>query len=298
MKIIQTITIPELQSAIRLNIYCENEVGYFESRKSVKKAISRGEVLLNHQLVNGGTWLKKGDIISIIDLENKPPKSYNISIPVVYEDDYLAILNKPPGLTVSGNQFKTLYNTLSYNLKPSKQNNALAWPLPVHRLDNQTSGLIMIAKTKISRIELGRMFEKNLIKKTYFAIAMGRFEKKTKLKGLFDDDIKGKSALTHFKIISESRSLKNDWLTLVKLFPKTGRTHQLRIHLSKNGTPIFGDKLYSKSTIRQKGLFLSATELYFIHPITKEQLTISISIPQKFKKRLSIEDRRWQKYNT
>ena len=297
MKIIQSITISELKKPLRLNTYCETNVDYFESRKSVKKAISKGAVLLNDQVQHGGTWLKQGDIITILDLEDTPPKTYNLHIDVIYEDDHIAIVNKPPGLKVSGNQFKTLVNALSFNLKSSGQFNALPWPLPVHRLDSQTSGLMIIAKTKTSRIKLGDMFESHLIHKTYHAIAMGRLKEQVKKVSYFDKPINDKPSKSKFQVISETRSLKNEWLTFIKLNPETGRTHQLRIHLANAGTPILGDQLYSESTIRQKGLFLSATELSFKHPISEKPLHFSIQCPTKFEKRLLSEQRRWDKYH-
>ena len=296
MKIIQTITISNLNESMRLSSFCERHIDYFESKKSVKKAVSNGSVLLNNLPKKGGAWLQVGDIITVIDLENTPPKTYELEIPVIYEDEHLAVVNKPPGLTVSGNQFKTLYNALSYNLEESSLPNALRWPLPVHRLDNQTSGLVIIAKTKTSRIALGDLFEKKLIHKAYRAIASGKF---TDVKeGTFEGLIDSKNAITKYKIISESRSLKNDWLTLVELYPLTGRTHQLRKHLSQNGTPILGDKLYANETIKHKGLFLCACQLNFTHPSSGEMMNISIPMPSKFQKRLNSEQSRWEQYHT
>ncbi|MDX1349592.1 MAG: RluA family pseudouridine synthase [Putridiphycobacter sp.] len=297
MKIISTHQIQELKDPMRLNTYCEQVIDFFESRKSVKKAIKRGEVLLNQSVKNGGTWLKTGDIIQIIDLENRGPKPYELAVPVVYEDDHIAIVNKPAGLTVSGNQYKTLYNTLAYNLTPSRLSNRLPHPLPTHRLDNQTSGLVLIAKSKSARISLGNMFTEKKIHKSYHAIAMGRLPTKEHTTGVIRADIDGKKALTKFIVLSETRSLKNNWLSLVKLSPITGRTHQIRKHLLSVGTPILGDKLYAAKTIRNKGLFLCATDLTFKHPATNEPLHISIDLPAKFKKRLEGEHKRWAQYN-
>ncbi|MFK8046713.1 MAG: pseudouridine synthase [Crocinitomicaceae bacterium] len=296
MKILHEIVIEKSISDIRLHEYCEQFIDFFESRKSVKKAIKKSCVLLNNTALKGGAWVKKGDKITIIDLENTPPKTYELGYPIVFEDDYLAIINKPAGLIVSGNQFKTLANSLMYNLQPSKQPNALAWPLPVHRIDSQTSGLIIAAKTKTARIALGNMFEHKTIEKVYKAIVMGKVDKARIEVGNFSDSIDEKAAYTEFKVLSESRSLKNDWLSLLELKPKTGRTHQLRIHLSQNGTPILGDKLYSTSTIKHKGLFLCACQLRFIHPITKKIIKVSINLPRKFEKRLKSEQKRWDNY--
>ncbi|MFD1552202.1 RluA family pseudouridine synthase [Putridiphycobacter roseus] len=294
MQIIEQIKITTLQEAIRLNTYCEKYVSFFQSRKSVKKGIKNGAVLLNGQKVPGGTWLKIGDEIMILDLIQSPPKTYHLDIPVIYEDNHLAIVNKPAGLTVSGNQFKTLANTLRYNLIPTVEKHALSWPLPTHRIDNQTSGLVIIAKTKPARIKIGQLFEEKKIEKTYHALAMGRLETK---EGWFDSAIENKNAATAFQVISEVKSLKNEYLTLVKLKPITGRTHQIRIHLSRNNTPILGDKLYSEETIQQKGLFLCANKVIFNHPITNELLNIEVPLPLKFNTRMKNEQRRWQNYH-
>lgn len=292
MKIIESHTIKDLQSPIRLNTFCENSIDFFKSRKSVKKAIKKGEVLLNNTPVHGGTWLKVNDCIDIVNLESKPPKLYKKEIQVVYEDNYLAILNKPAGLTVSGNKFKTVFNALSFNIDFSTEKDALEWPLPVHRLDNQTSGLLIIAKTKIARIELGRIFEKKEIFKTYHALVMGKVSENTQI----TFPIENKVAITDIEVVKYSKSLMNDYLTLLKVKPQTGRTHQIRIHLSTLGFPILGDKLYAKETIKHKGLFLTATALNFKHPITQEIIDINIPIPTKFDKRMENENRRWEKY--
>ncbi len=294
MRVLQQFIVPELKAPSRLNDYCVDNVDYFKSKKSVKKALKKGEVRLNEKVVHGGTWLKTGDRISIIDLELTPPKAYHLKLDVVFEDDSLAVINKPAGLTVSGNQFKTLANALLFNLNECPLDDRLPWPLPVHRLDNQTSGLILIAKTKSSRISLGRQFENRTVKKTYFALAMGKIEGK----GHFTDDIDEKKAKTEFESVKIVPSLKNKWLTLVKLSPETGRTHQLRIHLSGNNTAILGDKLYSNgSTVKHKGLFLAACALEFIHPLTNESVKINIPLPNKFDKRMENEEKRWLKYH-
>ena len=282
MKLIESIDITQINDPIRLNTYCETHVTYFKSRKSVKKGIKNGEVRLNDQIVHGGTWLKTGDIISILDLEYTPPKTYNLSLEIVFEDEYLAIINKPAGLTVSGNQFKTLANALSYNLKPSLINDRLPWPLPVHRLDNQTSGLIIVAKTKLARVILGQMFANKTIKKTYHALIMGTINQN----GILATQIEQKEATTVYERIETVKSLKNENISMVRLFPKTGRTHQIRIHLATNGTPILGDKLYSKSTLKHKGLFLTASGLNFNHPISNLPIIIEVPIPNKFTTRL------------
>ena len=295
MRTIQTIKVPELKTPVRLNVYCESSIDFFKSRKSVKKALKKGEVHLNGKTVHGGTWLKTGDVIEILDLEETPPKPYHLELEVVFEDEDIAIVIKPAGLTVSGNQFKTLFNALPFNLQESKAKDKLSWPLPVHRLDNQTSGLVVIAKSKTARVYLGRLFEKKKIKKAYHALVMGKPYGRS---GEIDSQIGGKRAITNFENIQTVPSLKNQYISLIKLFPKTGRTHQLRIHMAGIGTPILGDKLYADKTIKHKGLFLTASELKFKHPVTKKEIHVEVEIPYKFYKRLDNENRRWEKYHS
>jgi RluA family pseudouridine synthase len=214
---------------------------------------------------------------------------------VVYEDEHMAVINKPAGITVSGNSFKTVFNALPYNLKKSFQNDALVSPTPVHRLDNQTSGLLLIAKTKTAQIELGKQFQNKTIQKKYCTIVIG----KVYTNHFIDIPIDNKSAETSFEIIRVVKSLKFKELSCLKVSPKTGRTHQIRIHLASIGHPILGDKLYGdKELIHQgKGLFLCASEVKFLHPKTFETIHLTVALPHKFKSLLAREKRRWNTYN-
>ena len=261
----------------------------------MKKAIIKGELRLNNELCEGGRWLKENDIITIIDLNLTPPKEYQIRIPIIFEDQHIALINKPSGLSVSGNQFKTVQNALAYNLKESTEKDKLNWPLPVHRLDNPTSGLLIIAKTKTARVLLGQDFENKLINKRYRAIVIGN----TKQEGTIEIPIEGKPSKSNYLKIGTVPSLKNDQLTLLELTPQTGRTHQLRIHCSSIGHPILGDKLYGSegNILKHKGLFLVAVYLQFKHPITNTLLEFSIPTPSNFLKRLENEERRFIKYH-
>ena len=154
---------------------------------------------------------------------------------------------------------------------------------------------MLIAKTKTSQIELGKEFSNNTIQKKYSTISIGKVETNSTIATPVDN----KNAKTSFEIIKVVKSLKYNELSFLKVSPKTGRTHQIRIHLDSIGHPILGDKLYGdEATIHKgKGLFLCATEIKFSHPKTHIQMEFKIDVPQKFHSILSREERRWKTYN-
>lgn len=280
---------------IRLYDYAPSIFDQIHSRKGIKKAIKRGEILVNGQTCFDGYWLQPNDKIELVNLELSPPKSYRYKLDVIFEDDDLAIINKPAGISTSGNLYKTIQNMLIDNLKLSLKHDALEWPRPVHRLDNQTSGLLIIAKTTRASQNLTQQFEKKYICKTYHAIVLGTPE----TKGNISTYISEKVAITEYKVLTTINSIKNETLSLLELSPKTGRTHQLRIHLSELGFPILGDKLYGKEglILKRKGLFLCSTGLNFTHPTSGKLLHFSIAVPMKFNTLLKREQTMWEKKN-
>lgn len=209
-------------------------------------------------------------------------KNYGLSVPVVYEDEWLAIVCKPAGLATSGNFFKTLANALPGNLKPSPLKTAYQRPVPVHRLDAATSGLVIVAKEKKIRVLLGQLLADHTIQKTYHAIVKGILNKK---EGIWNQNVDGKPAISHFKTIGIS---KNEQYTLLQLQPKTGRTHQLRIHCAAAGHAIVGDSLYGTTKGPGKGLMLCATGLSFEHPTTQASVEEIMDLPNKFKKLMNL----------
>lgn len=288
--------VPEsAEESIRLSDYLLGLFPQLPTKNRIKKAIKKGAIRLNEEVVETGRWVKPGDVLNFYDLQESPPMEYPFKLEVVYEDVYLAVVWKPAGLLVSGNQYQTLANALSFNITPSQENDALAWPLPVHRLDFQTSGLVLVAKTIGARIKLGQLFENRAIQKTYQAVVVGEMQEK----GCIADPIEGQVAETVFQRLNVVHSLKNDFLSLVELSPLTGRTHQLRIHTSNNGHPIVGDKLYGVAghIMGHKGLFLSAIRLKFVHPILMIDMDINSATPQKFASLLNREERRWKAYH-
>ena len=273
--------VPELDQAQRLSDYA---VGIFEvikSRKGIKKAISKGLITVNGERGTTGKLISGSETIGLLEAKDNKP-SINLDIDVIYEDDFLAIVFKPAGIVVSGNQKRTLENALPKNLKPSNEVDSLPRPLPVHRLDHSTSGLILIAKTRTCHTALSNLFAEKKIEKTYHAIVMGDIQGA----GTIDKDIKTKSAQTRYEVLKSIDSDKYNSLSLVKLQPITGRRHQLRIHMLENGTPILGDRKYfiEGKISKSSGLFLSSTGLNFEHPITQESIEESIDLPKKFSK--------------
>ncbi len=287
-----THTVKNITAPTRLNDYLIHLFDELPTKSSIKKSLKKGRIKVNDQIQPGGYCLQEGDVITYQPPPLVPKKILELRLEVLFEDDYLAIIQKPAGISVSGNQFYTIQNALPFNLQLSPKEDAIA-PLPVHRLDHQTSGILVIAKTGSIRTKLGQLFENQSITKTYHAVVIG----KPATSGQIDLAIEGKKSTTFYERISFVRSLKNGYLSLVKLSPKTGRTHQLRIHLSSIGHPILGDKLYGMEgkILRQKGLFLSATSISFVHPETNDPLQISIPIPYKFQKRMANEARRYER---
>jgi RluA family pseudouridine synthase len=268
---------------------------YIPSNSGVKKAIKRGQILVDGNKGETATWVNNGQVLELLENTLTIPKIFECELPVIFEDDYMAVINKPAGLTVSGNQFKTVANALPFNISKSTQKDALKFPMPVHRIDNQTSGILLIAKTKTAQIELGKQFENSTILKKYCTIVIGKVHTNQKI----EIPIETKAAITNFEIIKIVKSLKFKELSCLKVSPKTGRTHQIRIHLAAINHPILGDKLYGNPELNHKGkgLFLCASEIQFLHPKTFKTIHLKIDIPHKFKSMLVRERRRWNTYN-
>jgi len=283
-------TVEDTPIEARLSDYCVDVFAeYIPSRKGIKKAIKRELMYLNGAIATTSRIVKQGDIIELKQVVKEPHKGYFVDFQVVYEDDTMAIINKPAGIDVSGNKLRTIQNALG-TLVRSEAKDALAWPQPAHRLDNQTSGLLVVAKTASKLIALGRQFEERAIKKHYHAVVMGMPESQ----GAWEAKIEGKASLTNFKVIRTVRSLRSQCLSLLELYPETGRTHQLRIHCSEAGHPILGDKLYGPegNTLKHKGLFLASTGLEF-----ENGSNFQIEPPAKFDSFMKGEARRYNKYH-
>jgi len=280
----------------RLLDFCLKSIKTITTRAGIKKAIKRGLIKVDGNEMPGGIWLSEGQIVELLESETSSHKVFEMHLDVVFEDEHLAVINKPAGIEVSGNKFKTIQNALVFNLKASEATDKLQRPVPVHRLDFPTSGLLVCAKTHSAVVALGRLFETKKISKTYHAIVNGKLEGLGEIK----TPLEGKQALTKFKSLKTISSLKAGYLTLLELQPATGRTHQLRKHLASIGNPIVGDAVYTgdKPLLKGKGLLLAATKIVFEHPLSGELIEVEIPIPHKFSSLLEREARRFDKLDS
>lgn len=285
MRILEIHIVPKIDKKIRLQEYAPGIFKSITSRSGIKKAVKRGQILLNGQPAKTSNWIQEGQKLELLFPENRVKKIFKLPLEVIFEDQHLAVVNKPAGVPTSGNYFRTLENALPFNVQKSEEKDALPSPLPTHRLDNPTSGLLICAKTRKSLTELHKAFKENQIQKTYSALVKAKTEKEFVIDSLIDD----KEARTRGKTI-EYYQFREESFSLVELFPETGRTHQLRIHLSQLGHPIVQDELYGgiSKAFQKKKLFLIASGLEFLHPVTGEEIKLRLSIPKKFRK---IKDR-------
>ncbi|WP_295160135.1 RluA family pseudouridine synthase [uncultured Brachyspira sp.] len=266
--------------------------------------ITRSQIknYLDSIIVNGGVKklsysLKLNDNIEInlykenykIDSENPIPE--NIPLNIVYEDKYLLVVNKPAGMSVhcSASEISgTLVNALLYNIKDFSFAGNKSRAGIIHRLDKDTSGLIIIGKNSNIVSGIQEQFKNRTVKKIYHAIAagvlkdnymeinmpIGRHKIYRKKMTVRDD---GKEAVTYIKVL---KRFKNH--TLMEINLRTGRTHQIRVHSSYKGFPIAGDKVYSKSFNKYSSLMLVAKKISFIHPISNEKFEFEIDYPDYF----------------
>ena len=267
---------------IRINDYLIGVFTAIPTRKSIKKAIRKERILIDGKTARSSNWVEDGMRIELLEDDPKKFPNYEMDLQVVYEDDYFAVVNKPPGLVSSGNQLRTLQNAVATNLKASSKEDALHPPKLVHRLDSATSGLIIVAKNAESARVLGQMLESQQIKKKYLAIVIGDSKENDRI----DTKIQDKEALSILIKKEALPSEKFGMLSLVELYPQSGRTHQLRIHMADCHHPILGDRLYGNKAhdLKGKGLFLVALGLEFDHPSSGNKMKFEIPMPKKFQK--------------
>ncbi len=279
---IESHIVVDLQEKVRISDYAGGIFRTIPSRKGMKKAIDKGWVRINEKTASTGDYLFGGETIELSFEETIERPVIELEVGVLFEDQFLAIVNKPAGIEVSGNRKWTLENALSFNLKSSSELDVLKYPEPIHRLDYPTSGALLIGKTNTAVIELNRMFAEREIAKTYMAITIGKMPDS----GIVDSEIDEKASESEFKLLQTVTSERFGYLNLVELSPKTGRRHQLRKHMAEIENPILGDREYGTEglILSGKGLYLHSVSLSFIHPFTKEKLTVEAPLPKKFVK--------------
>lgn len=268
------------------------------SRSQANEAIKNGNILVNGKAVKAKYSVKEGDLVTY-DLPEPEVLEYeaeDIPLDIVYENDDVAVVNKPQGMVVHpsvGHTSGTLVNALMYHIHDLSSINGVVRPGIVHRIDKDTSGLLMIAKNDRSHQALAEELKDKKSLRKYLAIVhgnisndrgvieapIGRSEKDRKKQAV---TAKGKPAVTHFKVLERFGNY-----TLVELTLETGRTHQIRVHMAYIGHPVAGDPLYGpRKTLKGNGQFLHAQTLGFTHPTTGESLRFSVEPPAIFQETL------------
>ncbi len=287
--------IVEEQSGKRLDVVV-NEWLNDLSRNNVQNLISDSCILLNDTNAKASTKVNKGDVIKYFPQESVELsiEKENIPLNIVYEDEYLLIINKPKNMVVhpsNGHNSGTLVNALLYHIKDLSDFNGVTRPGIVHRIDKDTSGLLVVAKDNKTHNLLSDLLKDHNIKREYYALVKGI---------IYEDDAKivapigrdksnrqkmcvdlrnGKNAVTYLNVVE-----RFNHHTLVKLSLETGRTHQIRVHLNYIGHPVIGDLVYGSGNrdICKDGQLLHAYKLTFIHPITKKEISVEAPIPDYF----------------
>ena len=281
----------------RIDSYISN-INKDLSRATVQRLIEEENIKVNNQKTKDSYKLKLNDEIEIIIPEAKEIalKAENIPLEILYEDSDIIVVNKPKGMVVhpaNGNPDGTLVNAVMAICKDSLSGiGGEIRPGIVHRLDKDTSGCIIVAKNDKAHVVLSEGLKNHEIKKTYIALVRGIIKeneatinmpiaRSTKDRKKMAVDKKGKEAITHFKVLNRF----DNKYTLLEINIETGRTHQIRVHLSHIGYPIIGDEVYSngKNEWNIKGQCLHAKSLDFKHPITEKQMHVEAELPKYFK---------------
>ena len=307
-------------SGKRLDIFLTENIDNY-TRSFLKKLIENKQVILNKILITSPSIRIKHKDQIIVNFtqkneENIVPKKMKLDI--VFEDKDILVLNKPKGLVVhpgAGNNKNTLVNALLFKYKKNLSDiNGSLRPGIVHRIDKETSGLLVVAKNNFAHSNLGDQFSKHTIKRKYLCLSWGvvrplygkintlitRDKKNRQLMTV--SDVSGKKAITNYKTIKVFNVKNIPKISLIECELETGRTHQIRVHLKYKGTSLLGDKQYGKKNIKFKkinnefstslnqlsGQALHAKTLEFEHPTTKKWISFNSDLPSSFKKILKL----------
>ena len=304
----------------RLDVFLSKEITNL-TRSYIKKLIEKNKVVIN-EVVNilPSTKVKINDkiIISIIMEDNLKIIPNKIKLNIIYEDSDILILDKPKGMVVhpgAGNYTNTLVNALIFKYKNNLSDvNGASRPGIVHRIDKETSGLLVVAKNNLSHSNLGKQFSDHSIKRKYQCLVWGvirplngrietlisRNKKNRQLMTV--SDINGKKAITNYKTIKVFNIKDIPKISLIECELETGRTHQIRVHLKYKGNSLLGDKQYGKKNVKFKkinkeffgklskldGQALHAQTLEFVHPTKKKWVKFNSKLPLDFKKTLDL----------
>ena len=268
------------------------------SRSKVQAHLEGGYILVNQKKEKPSYKLSEGDLITIKDFPSEVSdlNPEDIPLDIVYEDGDLIVVNKPKGLVVhpgAGNEEHTLANALKFHSDNLSTLNGEFRPGIVHRIDKDTAGLLIVAKNDAAHVFLSNQLADHTLGRKYYALVLGvipenegkiiapigrdqKFRRKMAV-----DLLRGKEAETHFKVIERFKES-----TLVECALKTGRTHQIRVHMAYIGYPVIGDPIYGKGNRKMydEGQLLFAHEIHFIHPRTKKEMTFSVDLPTYFNK--------------
>lgn len=287
------------------------EVGEL-TRSAVSRLIEEGAVTVNEKKSAKNYRLREGDVVEITLPAPAPCEAIpqNIPLNIVYEDDDLIVVNKPVGMVVhpaAGNPDGTLVNALLYHCGESLSGvGGVIRPGIVHRIDKDTSGLLVVAKHDAAHLALAAQLKGHHIRRTYYAIAIGNFKEdsgtvdapigrhpvdRKRMAVIRNTELRAREAITHWQVQARGES-DGQIFTLLRCELETGRTHQIRVHMSSIGHPLLGDSLYgganTKFEARHKGLIqgqcLHAKELAFTHPRTQETVHFTCPLPDEMQK--------------
>jgi len=288
--------ITEEEEGQRIDVYLSNQVEEL-SRSHIQKLIEKENVLVNQKPVKPSYKLKEEDeiVLKIPLPENLKIEPENIPVDIVYEDEHLIVVNKPQGMVVHpapGNFSGTLVNALLYHCKNLSGINGVFRPGIVHRIDKDTSGLLVVAKSDRAHLGLAEQIKNKNVTRKYIALVEGNIKDE---KGTVNAPIgrhpvdrkkmavvkNGKEAITHYRVLERFGEY-----TLIEATLETGRTHQIRVHMAYIGYPVVGDPVYGrkKQRFNIKGQMLHAKVLGFIHPITNEYMEFEAPLPNYFLK--------------
>lgn len=290
---IENIITNEDQKGLRLDVFLLEKHPEF-SRSHIKNLIEKGLVTVNGKVVKAGYALKNGENIEI---EVRKPEAIStdaedVDFEIVYQDEDLAVINKPQGLVVhpcSSTKSGTLVNGLLYKIKDLSGINGQLRPGIVHRLDKDTSGLLVIAKNDFAHVRLAEQIKNKTCHRNYLAVLDGNLkENEGRIETFIKRDPKdrmkmsvqgsGRVAITDFKVLKRFEKC-----CLVEFALQTGRTHQIRVHSKYLNHPIVGDKLYGKEVKGLAGQLLHAYKISFVHPRSGELMTFEADLPDYFK---------------